>query len=61
MDLADFAYLLFISVVLLTFSVIINKPLLFSKIENQHVPLRQVTEEKVRGKGQEEVWVDENG
>ena len=31
------------------------------KINTQHVPLRQIAEGKVRGKGQEEVWIGENG
>ena len=30
-----------------------------SKINTQHVPLRQNTEDKVRGKESEEVWDDE--
>ena len=29
--------------------------------QNKNVPLRQITEAKVRGKGLEEVWNDENG
>ena len=31
------------------------------KINTQHVSLRQIVETKVRGKGLEEVWNDENG
>ena len=31
------------------------------KTITQHVPLRKITKGKVRGKGIEEVWMDENG
>jgi hypothetical protein len=32
-----------------------------AKMNTQHAPLRQIAEEKVRGKGLEALWSDENG